>query len=40
VVIAGLMSNELIAVISGEPKLLDRCLVFSLSDFHISFLDV
>lgn len=40
VVIAGLMSNELFAVMSGEPKLLDRCLVVSLSDFHISFLNV
>ncbi|WP_303722203.1 ThiF family adenylyltransferase [Malonomonas rubra] len=39
-VVAGLMSNELLAVLGGEPKLLNRCLVISLSDFHISFLDV
>lgn len=39
-VMAGLMTNELFAVIGGAPKLLDRCLVLCLSDFHISFLDV
>ncbi len=39
-VIAGLMSNELFAVINGAPKLLDRCLVFCLSDYHTSFLAV
>lgn len=40
VIVAGLMTNELFSVMSGRPKLLDRCLVLSLSDFHISFLDV
>lgn len=40
VIIAGLMVNELFACIFGEPKLLNRCLVISLIDFHISFLDV
>jgi molybdopterin synthase catalytic subunit len=40
VVVAGLMVNELFAVLFGKPKLLDRCLVISLADFHISFLDV
>lgn len=40
VVIAGLMTNELFAVLSGSPKLLNRCLVISLADFHISFLDI
>ncbi len=39
-VMAGLQCHELFAVIGGEPKLLDRCLVVSLSDFHISFLDI
>lgn len=39
-VVASLMSNELFAVIGGQPKLLNRCLVISLSDFHISFLAV
>ncbi|SHI55181.1 Molybdopterin or thiamine biosynthesis adenylyltransferase [Malonomonas rubra DSM 5091] len=39
-VIAGLMCNELFALIDGQPKLLNRCLVVSLSDFHISFLDI
>ena len=40
VTIAGLMVNELFATLFGQPKLLDRCLVISLNDFHISFLDV
>jgi molybdopterin synthase catalytic subunit len=40
VIIAGLMVNELFATLFDEPKLLNRCLVISLSDFHISFLDV
>lgn len=40
VIIAGLMVNELFAVLFGAPKLLDRCLVISLADFHISFLEV
>lgn len=40
VIIAGLMTNELFATLFGQPKLLNRCLVVSLTDFHISFLDV
>ena len=40
VMIAGLMVNELFATLFGRPKLLNRCLVFSLADFHISFMDV
>ena len=40
IIIAGLMVNELFATIFGRPKLLNRCLVFSLADFHISFLDI
>lgn len=40
VVVAGLMTNELFSVIAGEPKLLDRCLVTSMTDFHFSFLDL
>lgn len=40
VIIAGLMVNELFACLFDEPKLLNRCLVISLIDFHISFLDV
>ena len=40
VVVAGLMASELFAVLGDEPKLLDRCLVISLSDFHISFLNI
>lgn len=40
VIIAGLMVNELFATIFGQPKLLDRCLVVSLADFHMSFLDI
>ena len=40
IVIAGLMTNELFATLFGQPKLLNRCLVISLADFHISFLDV
>lgn len=39
-VIAGLMANELFRVIFNEPKLLNRCLVVGLGDFHLSFLDV
>jgi len=39
-IVAGLMVNELFAVLFGAPKLLDRCLVISLADFHISFLEV
>lgn len=40
VIIAGLMVNELFATLFGQPKLLDRCLVVSLADFHMSFLDI
>lgn len=40
VILAGLMTNELFSVIFGQPKLLNRCLVIGLGDFHISFLDV
>jgi molybdopterin synthase catalytic subunit len=40
VIVAGLMANELFAVLFGQPKLLDRCLVVSLADFHVAFLDV
>ncbi|MDT8419007.1 MAG: HesA/MoeB/ThiF family protein [Desulfuromonadales bacterium] len=40
VIIAGLMTNELFATLFGQPKLLDRCLVICLLDFHISFLQV
>ena len=40
VIIAGLMVNELFSILWKTPKLLNRCLVISLADFHISFLDV
>jgi molybdopterin synthase catalytic subunit len=40
IIIAGLMVNELFATIFGQPKLLDRCLIVSLADFHMSFLDI
>lgn len=40
VIIAGLMVNELFATLFGQPKLLNRCLVISLNDFHIDFLEV
>jgi len=40
VMIAALMVNELFATLFGQPKLLNRCLIISLNDFHISFLDV
>lgn len=40
VVVAGLMANELFSVIGRAPKLLDRCLVVGLGDFHFSFLDL
>jgi molybdopterin synthase catalytic subunit len=40
VIIAGLMVNELFSVLWKKPKLLDRCLVISLDDFHIDFLDI
>jgi molybdopterin synthase catalytic subunit len=40
VVVAGLMVNELFAVLFGQPKLLNHCLVVSLADFHMAFLDI
>ncbi len=40
VIIAGLMVNELFSVLWKTPKLLDRCLVISLDDFHIDFMDI
>ena len=40
VIVAGLMVNELFAILFGQPKLLNRCLVVSLADFHMAFLDV
>lgn len=40
VVIAGLMVNELFSVLWKTPKLLDRCLVVSLADFNMAFLDI
>ena len=40
VIVAGLMANELFAILFGRPKLLDRCLVVSLADFHVAFLDL
>ena len=38
--IAGLMTNEIFAVIGGAPKLLDRVLVVGLGDLHCAFLEV
>ncbi len=40
VIIAGLMTNELFSVLWKEPKLLDRCLVVSLDEFNLAFLDI
>lgn len=40
VIIAGLMVNELFSVLWKTPKLLDRCLVVSLDDFNMAFLDI
>lgn len=40
VIIAGLMVNELFSVLWKTPKLLDRCLVVGLDDFHLDFLDI
>jgi molybdopterin synthase catalytic subunit len=39
-VVAGLMTNELFSVLCGKPKLLNRCLVIGLGDFHFSFLEL
>lgn len=39
-IIAGLMTNEIFAVLGGAPKLLDRILVVGLGDFHWAFLEV
>lgn len=38
--IAALMCNEVYQVIFEQPQLLDRVLIISLTDLHISFLDV
>ncbi len=40
VIIAGLMVNELFSVLWKTPKLLDRCLVVNMADFHMAFLDI
>ena len=40
VIIAGLMVNELFSVLWQTPKLLDRCLIVSLDDFNMAFLDI
>lgn len=40
VIVAGLMVNELFATLFGQSKLLNRCLVVSLADFHMGFLDI
>ncbi len=40
VIIAGLMVNELFSVLWKTPKLLDRCLVVSLDEFNMAFLDI
>lgn len=40
VIIAGLMVNELFSVLWRTPKLLDRCMVVGLDDFHLGFLDI
>ena len=40
VVIAGMMVNEIFAHLFGQPKLLDRCLVLGLQDFHLAFLEI
>ena len=40
VIIAGLMVNELFSVVWQMPKLLDRCLVVSLDEFNMAFLDI
>lgn len=39
-IIAGLMANELLQVIFGQPNLLNRCLIVGLSDLNFSFLEV
>ncbi len=40
VIIAGLMVNEIFSCLFGEAKLLDRCLVVGLGDFHLSIMEV
>ncbi len=40
VIIAGLMVNEIFNTLWKTPKLLDRCMVVCLEDFHIDFLDI
>ena len=39
-IIAGLMVHEITNALFGRPQLLDRCLVVSLTDLHMSFLPV
>ena len=39
-IVAGLMTNEIFAVLGDAPKLLDRILVVGLGDFHWAFLEV
>lgn len=39
-IIAGLMTNEIFALLGGAPKLLDRILVVGLADLHWRFLEV
>jgi molybdopterin synthase catalytic subunit len=39
-IIAGLMTNEIFAVLGDAPKLLDRILVVGLGDLHSAFLEV
>lgn len=39
-IVAGLMTNEIFAVIGAAPKLLDRILVVGLGDLHWAFLEV
>lgn len=40
VTVAGIICKEIFSCLFGTPKLLDRMLVLSLTDFHISFLDL
>lgn len=39
-IVAGLMTNEIFAVLGDAPKLLDRILVVGLGDLHWAFLEV
>lgn len=40
VTVAGIICNEIFSCLSGNPKLLDRMLILTLTDFNISFLDL